>query len=274
MQTDQQSGRFKRRSVTIEELRVKQRRRRFRQRVFYLALFLGLSLIFLAVCFVVFFRIKTVRIEGESRYSDEEILEVLDIETGSNLYSFSLGDKARRLEKSLPYIYETVIERELPSGIVVHVKEKTPGMYLELRGDTYLLTDAMQVLEYTSDTAKLYGLLKVHMRPETISRCIVGERLLFTDARTGGVIAAIYAAIEEAELGHRIGYIDANNRFGIYLEMDGKYRVYIGDVENFDAKLAFAKGIADKLAMVYGGDESGSIDVSQTAKGKGVFKPD
>jgi len=268
----EQSARYRRKTVNMEELRQRQQNRRKRRGLFYIGLFFALFILFLAVCYIVFFRIKIIRIEGESRYSEEEILSALGIEMGGNLYFFSPAEKAAELEKALPYICETVIERNMPSGVVVRIKEKQPSMYLELKDETYLLTDTMQVLELTSDSSKLYGLLKVQMRPEKIGRCIVGEELSFTDARTGGVIERAFACIREASLENRVGYIDANSRFHISVGLDGKYRVFMGDAEHFDTKLAFAKGIADKLTSVPGGEGNGEIDVSNIIKG--VFKPD
>jgi len=53
--------------------------------------------------------------------------------------------------------------------------------------------------------------------------------------------------------------------------MDNKYTIYMGDIEEFDTKLAFAEGIVKKLGEISGDTEQGTIDVSEI--NKGVFRP-
>lgn len=270
MQSEQRS-RFKRRALDLDDLKRRQQNKKTRRRIFYVVLFAVLCIVFTAVCFLVFFKIKTVEIDGLSRYTEQEILAAFNVEEGSNLYSFTASEKEAELVIELPYINSVRIERKLPSTVVIHVEEKEPCMYVEINEEKYLLTDNMHILEYTDESSKLYGLLKVDMDAETVARCIVGERLSFTDVRTGDVIAEAYEEVISADLINRVTYIDANNRFGIYIGLDG-YDVYMGDIDEFDTKLAFAKGIADKLSTLGGDREKGKIDVSEI--NKGIFTPE
>lgn len=267
----EQGNRFKRRTVAMDELKQRQQSKKLRRKIFYFGLFFVLIAVFTSVCFVVFFKIKTIEVEGVSRYTEEQIIEAFEVEYGKNLYSFSASDKEARLVLELPYLNKVIVERDLPSTIVIHVEEKKPDMYVEISGDKYLLTDNMQILEYTDDSSKYYGLLRLQMEPETVGRCIVGEKLLFADVRTGDVIAKAFSDINAAKLTPRISYIDANNRFGIYIGIDGKYDVYMGDIDEFDTKLAFAIGIVEKLATLSPEEQSGKIDVSEI--NKGIFTP-
>ena len=267
----EQGTRFKRKPVAMDELKQRQQSRRLRRKVFYIALFVVLVAVFTAVCFIVFFKIKTIKVEGESRYTYEQIAEAFGVEEGKNLYSFSSSEREKSMALDLPYLNKVIIERDLPSTVVIHIEEKKPDMYVEISGDRYLLTDSMQILEYTDSPSKLYGLMKLRMEPETVGRCIVGEKLLFSDERTGDVVAQAFSDISAANLASRVTYIDANNRFGIYIGLDGKYDIYMGDINEFDTKLAFAAGIVDKLSTLSGNTEDGEIDVSEI--NKGIFTP-
>lgn len=265
------AGRYRRREVDLDELKSRQQNKRLRRRVFYIALFSVLILLFTSICFFVLFKIESIEIKGVSGYTEEEIFDAFGIEKGDNLYSFSAEEAEQKLVTALPYLSSVQIERDLPSTIIIHVKEKEPCMYVELNDEKYLLTDDMHILEYTDSEEKLYGLLKIEMEPKTVSRCIVGEQLAFIDKRTREVVADVYREILASDLLDRVNYIDANNRFGIYLGIDGCYDVYMGDSEEFDTKLAFAKGIADKLHTIEGDTEQGKIDVSEI--NKGIYTP-
>lgn len=71
----------------------------------------------------VFFRVEQVVVTGNSRYTQEEIVEVSDIEKGDNLYGWNKFAIAQRLRQTLPYIGEVTIRRALPSTILITVVE-------------------------------------------------------------------------------------------------------------------------------------------------------
>lgn len=71
----------------------------------------------------VFFRVEQVVVTGNSRYTQEEIVEVTGIEKGDNLYGWNKFAIAQRLRQTLPYIGEVTIRRALPSTILITVVE-------------------------------------------------------------------------------------------------------------------------------------------------------
>ena len=71
----------------------------------------------------VFFRVEEVVVTGNSRYTQEEIVEVTGIEKGDNLYGWNKFAIAQRLRETLPYIGEVTIRRALPSTILITVVE-------------------------------------------------------------------------------------------------------------------------------------------------------
>ena len=71
----------------------------------------------------VFFRVEQVVVTGNSRYTQEEIVEVTGLEKGDNLYGWNKFAIAQRLRQTLPYIGEVTIRRALPSTILITVVE-------------------------------------------------------------------------------------------------------------------------------------------------------
>lgn len=71
----------------------------------------------------VFFRVEQVVVTGNSRYTQDEIIEVTGIEKGDNLYGWNKFAIAQRLRQTLPYIGEVTIRRALPSTILITVAE-------------------------------------------------------------------------------------------------------------------------------------------------------
>ena len=71
----------------------------------------------------VFFRVEQVVVTGNSRYTQEEIVEVTGIAQGDNLYGWNKYAIAQRLRETLPYIGEVSIRRALPSTVIITVVE-------------------------------------------------------------------------------------------------------------------------------------------------------
>lgn len=71
----------------------------------------------------VFFRVEVVAVSGNSRYTQEEIVEVSGLKKGDNLYGWNKFKVAQQLRQTLPYIGEVTIRRSLPSTVVITVTE-------------------------------------------------------------------------------------------------------------------------------------------------------
>ena len=71
----------------------------------------------------VFFRVETVEVTGNQRYTQEEIVEASGIQTGDNLYALNKVRIDRRIRTRLPYVGELSINRSLPSTIRIAVTE-------------------------------------------------------------------------------------------------------------------------------------------------------
>lgn len=77
----------------------------------------------LTVGATVFFQAEEIQVNGNVRYTQEEIVAATGIKLGDNLYKMNKGQICRELCRSLPYIEEANIRRKLPSTIVINVNE-------------------------------------------------------------------------------------------------------------------------------------------------------
>lgn len=71
----------------------------------------------------VFFQVETVVISGNSRYTQEEVIQATGIQTGDNLFRMNKYQIAKQVLQKLPYVEEVMIRRSLPSTIVITVSE-------------------------------------------------------------------------------------------------------------------------------------------------------
>ncbi len=252
-----EQARFKRKTITMEVLLSQQQKKRFRRAVFYTVLFVLVTVVFLTVAFVVFFRVRNINITGNARYSVDDIIVSLPVKLEDNLYSFRADELETGLKKRFPYISEVNVTRKIPSHLNIEIIETDVAMYTEISGDYYLLSDGLRVLDRIEDPAIIpQGTME--LKTSAVKRCIVGESASFIDSRAYDAIVELYKNITDSGIKNKIKTIDMTSRFDIYIHYEDRFKVYMGDMEYSDIKIQFLIGIIEKLKA----EDKGRIDVS------------
>ena len=99
------------------------------------------------VACLVFFRVNTVTVAGNSRYTAEEIIAASGIETGDNLIAMSKSRVASAIRTQLPYVESVAIRRQLPDGVLLTVKERQAAASVDSAGGRWLISSQGKVLE-------------------------------------------------------------------------------------------------------------------------------
>lgn len=241
----EEQRRFVRSSANMDALRSKQDRKRRRRTVFYVSLFVAVTLVFLVVCFFVFFRVSEIRVENNEIYTDGQIIENLTFAMDDNLFSFKAAEAEEALRKALPYIGEVEITRKLPGVITVTVSERKAEMTLVLGEDAYLLSGDLQVLGRIGGGEITAGMTRI--ATSSVERCLVGENVTFVDTRTADYLKELYRCLSDNGLMKKVREIDMVSRFDITLNYDDRFTVYLADIDNMDIKIRFLVEILKKL---------------------------
>ena len=98
-----------------------------------------------------FFKVESVEVTGNSRYSAQEIQDACGVSLGDNLYLLSKPDMVQRLHQQLPYIDEVRITRSLPNTLRVQVTEFTTVYAVEQEGTVWLLTSGGKIVETAAE---------------------------------------------------------------------------------------------------------------------------
>ena len=98
-----------------------------------------------------FFKVESVEVTGNSRYSAQEIQNACGVSLGDNLYLLSKPDMVQRLHQQLPYIDEVRITRRLPNTLCVQVTEFSTVYAVEQEGTVWLLTSGGKIVETAAE---------------------------------------------------------------------------------------------------------------------------
>ena len=257
---------FIRKNQALFDAQRRQEKKRTRRAVFYILLFIAVSLVFTGVCFAVFLNVETIQVNGNEKYSYEEIVALIPIESGDNIYSFSAGEAERAIMRALPYVGSVDISRDLPKTLVVDITEEKSFYAADLAGETYILSAGLKVLEKTDLRPEKTGLVVLQL--SNVRRCVVGESIQFVDNRTFDTVIELYDCFKANFIDDDVTSLDVRSRFDIYVGYQKRFDVYVGDMANIDIKIRFLVGI---IAELYDTDR-GTIDVSNHTEASVLLK--
>ena len=93
--------------------------------------FLYKILVFAAICgaiavaLALVFKVETVTVTGNSRYTPQQIVEAGGIRVGDNMFFLNKYSASKKITAALPYVETVRISRQLPDTLVVTVTECT-----------------------------------------------------------------------------------------------------------------------------------------------------
>jgi cell division septal protein FtsQ len=130
---------------------------------FSIWLCLGISGTLIMLCAVAYvvnselFHLKSIEVKGNAHVEKNEVLNLLDIERGDNIFSWDIDAAKTRLLGN-PWIKDVSISRSfIPASVSVHIMEHRPTATLFLKDKPYYISEEGSV--FASATEDTYGLM-------------------------------------------------------------------------------------------------------------------
>ena len=220
----------------------------------------------IAAAMILFFKVQTVVVDGNSRYTDQEILDVTEIEVGENMFLLNKYAISGRITSQLPYVQSVQIRRGLPDTIYIQVEECTPVMAVVQGQDTWLVSRKGKLLE-KAGAGKAGGYLQVAgvelLLPTVASTMELPQDGTISKER----LLELVDCLEERGMLADTEAIDCSEADILVLRYAGRFDVEIPYDSDFDKKLYFLEQIVDRLEE----NERGTVIL--TMPDKGSFKP-
>lgn len=241
------------------------KRRRGRFGLLYKVLSILLVVAAVTVACVVFFRVNSVEVTGNVRYTAQEVIEASGIGMGDNLVGLPRSRVSAAIRTQLPYVESVAVQKVFPDGVVLKVTERVAAASVGSAEGRWLMSSQGKLLEKDNGTIQ----------------AIQVTGITATGPYAGGMIHVEEGA--EATLGYVKGLLTAlENRgwlsqctaldcsavtyitldYGIYrlkLPRDGEYDYYLLLTEK-----ALASGMIPE-------GQRGTLDLT-VAKGKAYFR--
>ena len=212
--------------------------------------------VFIVICFVFFFKVKTIEVKGAEKYPENLLVIKSGIVVGENLYSYKESDIENTLMLSYPYISRVKLKRQWPDKIILEVSEDTPAYVAEIYGETLIFSHSLRILEAPKENAKDIELCLLKL-PD-IDRALVGNKPVFTE--NADYVSSVLKSVEKSELAEKITYINLENKFSVYFLIGNQYKIKCGNTQDFSLKLNMTAKILESGHIPNG--VKAEIDVS------------
>jgi len=231
----------------------------------YIDSFSGPIMFFLVIVSVIFvlsffLRVSDIQVEGNSHYTDEEIIRAIDIEEGDNLFFFDRFAALSRVFAKLPYVREITVERSLPNKVIIKVEESQALAYIVLGEEKWTIDQDCKVLGKATEE-ELSGLIPIiGISPGTL---MIGEPLTTSDGNTDIVnyIAEVLFQLEERGLYTQVGTLDFTDPKNVEFDYADKFTVKIGGSTKVEHKFGMLVSVLGQLLV----GDVGIIDVSSAS---------
>lgn len=127
-------------------------KRRGRFRFLYKLISLVVVAAAMVTACVIFFRVNEVRVEGNSHYTPQEIIEASEIEMGDNLVTLWTWQINRLVGSKLPYVQRVVLGHTFPDKVTLRVVERTVAATVVGNGSQWLMAADGYLLETTGQS--------------------------------------------------------------------------------------------------------------------------
>jgi len=215
---------------------------------------------------ILFFKVETVEITGNERYTDDQVFTVTGIEYGENLFLLNKYAIADEITSRLPYVQSVRFKRSLPNGIVIEVEEGTAIAAVVQGEDAWLIGKDGKLLErITAGQSSSY--LRVTgcqiLLPTEGSYLAVGEDSIITQEQ----LLDLLATLERKNMLRFTEIIRCDDEEKLVMSYGGRFDVEIPYDADFDKKLYALQVIIETLED----NETGTVIL--TASDRSSFKP-
>jgi len=187
-----------------------------------------LSMLVVCVCLVaaltLFFRVNQVRITGQQRYTDQQVLEASGIEYGDNLLLLNKYDAAGSIVDALPYIEEIRINRTMPDTLIIEVRECSNPMGVLQDGSVWVISSSGRIVDQKGESAaEQYPLIS---GCQLLAPSVGTQVALATEyASQQASLLALMAALEESGMMGEVDGIRLDDLSAIRMDYTGRFTV-------------------------------------------------
>lgn len=227
------------------------------KKLFHPVLVFFLCLLVVLVALGAFCKVSRFTVEGNSLYSDEEIVAATKIQIGDSLFFIDKSQTAANLMTQLPYIQSVAISKKIPDQVIITVEESQRLAYLQSGEDFWILDSSGRVIDKLTE-ADLNSQIKVNGL--TFEAPTIGTDLTVSGDQQGKLdyLCEILKEIQDRNLQQSVTYIDVSDPANPTFDFNRQFVVRMGPKSNTANKFSLLQSVVERI----GERQYGVIDLS------------
>ncbi|MBQ1674929.1 MAG: FtsQ-type POTRA domain-containing protein [Oscillospiraceae bacterium] len=205
-----------------------------------------------------FFKVEHIEVEGNTRYTQEEVIAASGLKTGDNLFLMNKYEVASRIRDELNYVESVRITRSLPSTLHIVITECRFTVAVEQEGTLWLVSGTGKIVDQVTPDTGTYAMVtgldlkdpqlgqSIRSENETACRELLELLELLRDKKMLEDVQAIH--LEDASL-ITLRYLD-------------RFTVQMPWASDLDYKLNYLQAVVERLED----NEKGTINMMQDHK--------
>lgn len=212
----------------------------------------------------VLFKTEKIEIEGDSFYSEEQILSFANVALQSNIFVGKMTATPDKIAEKLPYVESAKVDFVIPDTIKITIQDAVPSYIIVNDGKFLLISSKGRILDVMTDNSSNYPVLS----SSALQTTTIGDYVSYSDENVPVILEEISDSLSKHEFKGITG-IDVTNTANIKLVYDNRIAVIIGLPEDIDYKIRTAMAIiTEKLDPNKTGAIYGTLDVSSCSTNK------
>lgn len=204
----------------------------------------------------IFFKVRTVEVQGNSVYDSQTVIEASGIAAGDNLLAVNKAAVAGKLKAALPYVEQVRIARVLPDTIVLEVVESDAVFTVQADGgQNWLMSFSGKLLEQVSaEQAGKHPAIQgfVVTNPE------VGKQAAAENAEALAAALGILRQLQGTGLVDKASKLDVSKPYDMALWYTDQYEIRLGGADQLEYKIQYLLAVLEQLTQY----QTGTIDLT------------
>lgn len=204
------------------------------------------------------FGIKTIEVQGASRYTQKQLIDTSGISVGQSLFFVNKKRAAQNILDTYPYVAKVSVSTPSLTGILITIEEEIPAGIVQSK-DGWLVVGrsgkGLELLDEGSDRLAEY----ITLTGKTAENPAVGH--MVWETRGQALLSALYAALEANSITDIRG-IDFSSYTDIRLNWKDQITVKLGTDMNLEHEVSTMATTLPRVLNSRGQDARGQLDIS------------
>ena len=205
------------------------------------------------------FTVKKIQVTGNNEVSEEDIIRASGIKYGDNILAINEKNVEERIHSDYRLLFRYMV-CDLPSTVVISVREREPCCWLTYCGIMYVMDKNRMVLRESEDPEDQPDDLVEIKGLEVRSNTIVGQYITLGNETQQSIFSELFMEMKVLGCVDRIKEADIRDTNSILLVTRTGYTAGLGNRDNLHAKLRSLLLIEHELQQM--GRFGGTINLS------------